>query len=109
MSLFDGGAQRIRGTDVGSVERRRCCDQDPVVGVAVLVDLTVHYSGQWHSALGPTGHPARYAQKRARRHGSGWLGKGWRRRQAFLGGQRLLPLQLPFDDAERLRPVWALG
>src|SRR5437870_2841045 len=54
-------------------------------------------------------HSARYTQKRARRHGSGWLGKGLRRRQAFLGCQRLLPLQLPFDDAERLRPVWALG
>src|SRR5205823_12702008 len=34
-------------------------------------------------------------------HGSGWLGKGLGRRQAFLGCQRLLPLQLPFDDAQR--------
>src|SRR5436853_7087986 len=42
MSLLDGGSQRIRGTDVGSLERGRCGDQDPVVGVAVGVDLTVH-------------------------------------------------------------------
>src|SRR5437773_6264200 len=47
--------------------------------------------------------------KSVRRHRSGWLGKGLGRRQAFLGCQRLLPLQLPFDDAQRLRPVWALG
>src|SRR5947207_3709084 len=75
MSLLDGGSQRIRGTDVGSLEGGRCGDKDPVVGVAVGVDLTVHHSGKWPGALGPAGHSAGYTKKLARWHGSGWQGK----------------------------------